>query len=166
MRHERPLLVKDGITDGQFGLWFRLPRKSQGSLTCRKSATWDRTALLPLRRKACWGFFSTEKFDGFGRDRSRGCENQTEAITRSESEVWCCAVAAGGRWASLWSTPCLPYCSAPRVVVNITKIWTFKLTVFLDRRRALWHMCTDVSVEISGFVFRVEKLGFVERSNI
>jgi len=24
-------------------------------------------ALLPLRRKACWGFFRPEKFDGFGR---------------------------------------------------------------------------------------------------
>jgi hypothetical protein len=27
---------------GQFGLRFGLPRKSQGSFTCRKSATWDR----------------------------------------------------------------------------------------------------------------------------
>jgi hypothetical protein len=27
---------------GQFGLRFRLPRKSQGTCTCRKSATWDR----------------------------------------------------------------------------------------------------------------------------
>jgi hypothetical protein len=27
---------------GQFGLWFRLPRKSQGTFTCRKSATWYR----------------------------------------------------------------------------------------------------------------------------
>jgi hypothetical protein len=26
---------------GQFCLWFQLPRKSQGSLTCCKSATWD-----------------------------------------------------------------------------------------------------------------------------
>jgi hypothetical protein len=26
---------------GQFGLRFRLPRKSQGSFTCRKSATWE-----------------------------------------------------------------------------------------------------------------------------
>jgi hypothetical protein len=29
------------------------------------------TALLPLRRKACWGFFRPEKSDGFGRFRSR-----------------------------------------------------------------------------------------------
>jgi hypothetical protein len=45
MRHDKPLLVKDGITGekmaGQFGLRFRLPRKSKGSLTCRKFATWD-----------------------------------------------------------------------------------------------------------------------------
>jgi hypothetical protein len=39
------VLVKDGFgrqMTGQFGLRFRLPRKSQGSFTCRKSATWNR----------------------------------------------------------------------------------------------------------------------------
>jgi hypothetical protein len=48
--------MKDGIgleMAGQFGLRFRLPRKSQGSFTCRKSVTWDRR----LRRSACCGFF-------------------------------------------------------------------------------------------------------------
>jgi hypothetical protein len=47
--------VKEGIgreMAGQFGLRFRLPSKSQGSFTCRKQ-----TALLPLRWKACCGFF-------------------------------------------------------------------------------------------------------------
>jgi hypothetical protein len=29
------------------------------------------TALFPFRRKACWGFFSPEKSDGFGRERTR-----------------------------------------------------------------------------------------------
>jgi hypothetical protein len=46
--------MKDGIgreMARQFGLRFRLPRKSQGSFTCRKPATWA------LRRKACYGFF-------------------------------------------------------------------------------------------------------------
>jgi hypothetical protein len=45
---------------GQFGLWFRLPRKLQGSCTCRKSATWDRRL-----------YFPSEKSDGFGRVRTR-----------------------------------------------------------------------------------------------
>jgi hypothetical protein len=29
-------------------------------------------ALIPLRRKACWGFFRPEKSDGFGRVRAKG----------------------------------------------------------------------------------------------
>ena len=45
----------------------RLPRSIQASFTCRKSTTWDRLLLLPLRRKECWGFFRHEKSDGFGR---------------------------------------------------------------------------------------------------
>jgi hypothetical protein len=36
---------------GQFGLRLRIPRKSQGSFTCRKSAIWDR------RLYFCCGFF-------------------------------------------------------------------------------------------------------------
>jgi hypothetical protein len=42
--------VTDGIgreMAGQFGLRFRLPRKPQGSFTCRKSATWDRRLYFP-----------------------------------------------------------------------------------------------------------------------
>jgi len=38
-----------------------------GSFTCRRIYDMGPTALLPLRRKACWGFFSPEKSDGFGR---------------------------------------------------------------------------------------------------
>jgi hypothetical protein len=48
--YDRPLLMKDGIgreMAGQFGLRFRLPRKSQGSFTCSKSATWDRRLYFP-----------------------------------------------------------------------------------------------------------------------
>jgi hypothetical protein len=37
------------------------------------------TALLPLRTKACWGFFSTEKSDGFGRVRTRDLGYQRPA---------------------------------------------------------------------------------------
>ena len=34
------------------------------------------TALLPLRRKACWGFFRPEKSDGLGRVWTRGTKGQ------------------------------------------------------------------------------------------
>jgi hypothetical protein len=59
-RHDRPLLVKDGIgreMAGQFGLQFWLPRKSQGSLTCRKSATWDRRLYFPSEGRHAVEFF-------------------------------------------------------------------------------------------------------------
>jgi hypothetical protein len=61
MRHERPLLVKDGIgreMAGQFGLRFRLPRKSQESFTCRKSATWDRRLYFPSEGRHAVDFFA------------------------------------------------------------------------------------------------------------
>jgi hypothetical protein len=44
---------------GQFGLSFRLPRKSQGS------ATWDRRLYFPSE-----GGHAVDFFDGFGRDRT------------------------------------------------------------------------------------------------
>jgi hypothetical protein len=58
--HERPLLVKDGIgreMAGQFGLRFWLPRKSQGSFTCCKSATWDRRLYFPSEGRHAVDFF-------------------------------------------------------------------------------------------------------------
>jgi hypothetical protein len=55
---------------GQFGLWFRLPRKSQGSFTCRKSATWDRRFYIPSEGRHVVDF-SSEKSDGCGRVRTR-----------------------------------------------------------------------------------------------
>jgi hypothetical protein len=42
---------------GKFGLRFRLPRKSQGSLTCRKSATWDRRLYFPSEERHAGDFF-------------------------------------------------------------------------------------------------------------
>jgi hypothetical protein len=60
-RHERPLLVKDGIgrvMAGQFGLRFRLPRKSQCSFTCRKSATRDRRLYFPSEGRHAVDFFA------------------------------------------------------------------------------------------------------------
>jgi hypothetical protein len=53
--------VKDGIgreTTGQFGLRFQLPRKSQGSFTCRNSATWDRRLYLPSERRHAVDFIA------------------------------------------------------------------------------------------------------------
>jgi hypothetical protein len=43
---------------GQLGLWFRLPRKSQGSFTCRKSATWDRWLNFPSEGRHAVDFFA------------------------------------------------------------------------------------------------------------
>jgi hypothetical protein len=43
---------------GQLGLWFRLQRKSQGSLTCRKSATWDRRLYFPSEERHAVDFFA------------------------------------------------------------------------------------------------------------
>jgi hypothetical protein len=42
---------------GQFGLRFRLPRKSQGSFTCRKYATWDRRIYFPSEGRHAVDFF-------------------------------------------------------------------------------------------------------------
>jgi hypothetical protein len=41
----------------QFCLQFRLPRKSQGSLYMPQICDMGQMTLLPLRKKACWGFF-------------------------------------------------------------------------------------------------------------
>jgi hypothetical protein len=56
LRHERPLLAKDG-RPVKFCLWFRLPRKFTGIFDMPQSRDMGQTALLPLRRKACCGFF-------------------------------------------------------------------------------------------------------------
>jgi hypothetical protein len=55
-RHERHLLVKDGIGREMAG--FRLPRKSQGSFTCHKSATWDRRLYFPFEKRHAVDFFA------------------------------------------------------------------------------------------------------------
>jgi hypothetical protein len=50
---------------GQFGMWFRLPRKLQGSFTSRKFATWDRRLYFPSEGRHAVDFL--KKSDGFGR---------------------------------------------------------------------------------------------------
>jgi hypothetical protein len=42
---------------GQFGLRFRLPRKSQGAFTCHKFATWDRWVYFPSEGRHAVEFF-------------------------------------------------------------------------------------------------------------
>jgi hypothetical protein len=42
----------------QFGPRFRLQRKSQGSFTCRKSATWDRRLYYPSEGRHAVDFFA------------------------------------------------------------------------------------------------------------
>jgi hypothetical protein len=44
----------------QFGLRFRLPRKSLGSLTCRKFATWDRRLYFPSEGRHAVEFFRSK----------------------------------------------------------------------------------------------------------
>jgi hypothetical protein len=46
---------------GQFGLRIRLQRKSQGSFTCRKSATWDKRLYFPSEGKHAVDFFFRPK---------------------------------------------------------------------------------------------------------
>jgi hypothetical protein len=43
---------------GQFGLQFRLPRKSRGSFTCRKFATWDKRLYFPSEGRHAVDFFA------------------------------------------------------------------------------------------------------------
>jgi hypothetical protein len=53
--------MKDGIgreMTGQFFLRFRLPRKSQGFFTYRKSAIWDRRLYLPSEGRHAVDFFA------------------------------------------------------------------------------------------------------------
>jgi hypothetical protein len=55
-RHERLLLVKDGIgreMARHLGLRFQLPRKSQSSFTCRKSATLTGKIVSPRFPSQC-----------------------------------------------------------------------------------------------------------------
>jgi hypothetical protein len=47
------------------------------------------TALLPLRRKASWGFFRPEKSDGFSRVRTRELGYQRPACYPQTTEVAC-----------------------------------------------------------------------------
>jgi hypothetical protein len=59
-QYERPVLIKDGIVReiaGRFGLRFWLPCKSQGFFYMQQICYMGQAALLPLRRKACCGFF-------------------------------------------------------------------------------------------------------------
>jgi hypothetical protein len=84
--------VKDGIGQemaGQFGLRFRLPHKSQGSLTCRKSATWDRRFYFPSEGRHAVDIFARPEASmlplPLGRHRRRWEDN----IKMDFQEVGC-----------------------------------------------------------------------------
>ena len=57
------LVVKGGTTWARNGLWVlpenaRLPRKIQGSFTCRKSMTWDKLLYFPSEGRSAEDFFA------------------------------------------------------------------------------------------------------------
>jgi len=60
-RRESPLVARNGsgreMAD-KFGRGTRLPRNFQGSLTCCKSATWDRRLYFPSKGRRAKDFFT------------------------------------------------------------------------------------------------------------
>jgi hypothetical protein len=77
-RHERSLLAKERT------IFRNLASKSVIFGRTRffyMSQSWDmgQIILLPLRRKACCGFFLSEKSEGFGRERTRDLGYQRPA---------------------------------------------------------------------------------------
>jgi hypothetical protein len=57
----------------------RVPRYLKGSLTCRKSATWDRRLYFPSEERHAEDFFALRNQDGFGRVRTHELEYQRPA---------------------------------------------------------------------------------------
>jgi hypothetical protein len=55
----------------EFGQQFRNFRRQLGFLYMPQSWDMGQIILLPLRKKACCGFFQLEKSDAFGRERTR-----------------------------------------------------------------------------------------------
>jgi hypothetical protein len=74
---QRTLLAKEGT----IGIWPAISQFSKGAGFFYKPQSWDmgQIILLPLRRKACCGFFQPEKSDGFGRERTRDLGYQRPA---------------------------------------------------------------------------------------
>jgi hypothetical protein len=62
---QRTLLAKEGTS----GIWPAISEFTKRVGFCLMPQSWDmgQIILLPLRRKACCGFFQPEKSDGIGR---------------------------------------------------------------------------------------------------
>jgi hypothetical protein len=71
---QRTLLVKEGTM--KFGQQF--PKRA-GFFFMPHSWDTGQIILLPLRRKACCGFFQSEKSDGFGREQTHDLGYQRPA---------------------------------------------------------------------------------------
>jgi hypothetical protein len=74
---------------GQFGLRFRLPRKSQGSFTCRKSATWDRRLYFPSEGTHAEDFsFALGPFGSSVHLQRRSMPYSMKDLCERKEEVW------------------------------------------------------------------------------
>jgi hypothetical protein len=74
---QRTLLAEEGTNV----IWPAISELTKRAGFFNIPQSWDmgQILLLPLRRKACCGFFQPEKSDGFGRERSRDLEYQRPA---------------------------------------------------------------------------------------
>jgi hypothetical protein len=66
---------------GRFGLRFRLPRKSQGSLTCHKFATWDRWLYFPSEGRHAVDFFTRKVWRLRPGSNPRSCVPEASMLT-------------------------------------------------------------------------------------
>jgi hypothetical protein len=115
---------------GQFCLQFRLPRKSQGSFTCRKSATWDKRLYFPSERRHAVDFFagfSRVRTHDLGYQRPACCNvyNSFGCITRT----WSTSLELRSIYGSMWQS--VPYiifdgtCDTAYIlsVLGLTCVW-------------------------------------------
>jgi hypothetical protein len=77
-RRGSPLLEKEGTFEG---IQLASRNSLQNARFFYMPQSWDMGQIiwLPLRRKACWGFWYTEKSNGFGRVLTRELGNQRPA---------------------------------------------------------------------------------------
>jgi hypothetical protein len=74
---QRTLLAEEG-TNGILPAMSKLTKRA-GFFNIPQSWDMGQIILLPLRRKACCGFFLPEKYDGFGWERTRNLGYQRPA---------------------------------------------------------------------------------------
>jgi len=78
----------------KFGLETRLPRNFQGSFNMPQICDMGQTALLPLRRRACWGFFSARKIRRLRPALNRRCwvPEASTLTTRPPKHLFCSSI--------------------------------------------------------------------------